>query len=145
MSPLETALLTKEMVQLGDLPSSEWLADWCPILVDKHSTGGVGDKVSLSLAPAVAACGAKVPMISGRGLGHTGGTIDKLESLKGYKASISVSEMKQCLATVGCFIAGQSGNVAPSDKIMYDTRNRTSTVMSVPLITGARQTCLIFC
>ncbi len=107
-----------------------------PVL-DKHSTGGVGDKVSLMLAPILAACGAHVPMISGRGLGHTGGTLDKLEAIPGYNTHIDVTEFKRITRKVGCSIIGQTSKLAPADKRIYATRDITATVDCIPLITAS--------
>ncbi len=107
-----------------------------PVL-DKHSTGGVGDKVSLMLAPILAACGAHVPMISGRGLGHTGGTLDKLEAIPGYNTHIDVAEFKRITRQVGCSIIGQTAKLAPADKRIYATRDITATVDCIPLITAS--------
>lgn len=106
-------------------------------VIDKHSTGGVGDKVSLMLAPILAACGAHVPMISGRGLGHTGGTLDKLESIPGYNTHIDVAEFKRITRKVGCSIIGQTADLAPADKRIYATRDITATVDCIPLITAS--------
>ncbi|KAK3585698.1 hypothetical protein CHS0354_020264 [Potamilus streckersoni] len=103
-------------------------------IVDKHSTGGVGDKTSLILAPALAACGCKVPMVSGRGLGHTGGTLDKLESIPGFTTSLTNEQMVEALKEVGCCIVGQTANLVPADKIMYSTRDVTGTGDSSSLI-----------
>lgn len=107
-----------------------------PVL-DKHSSGGVGDKVSLMLAPMIAACGGYVPMISGRGLGHTGGTCDKLESIPGYSTTPSPQLLDQIVRTVGCAIIGQTADLAPADRRFYATRDVTATVESVPLITAS--------
>ncbi|XP_069621583.1 thymidine phosphorylase isoform X1 [Ranitomeya imitator] len=135
MSPEETMTLTKEMVASGCV--LEWPEEWSGLLVDKHSTGGVGDKVSLPLAPALAACGCKVPMISGRGLGHTGGTLDKLESVPGFSSQQNPEQMMEILSSVGCCIVGQSKNLVPADKIFYEMRDVTATVDSLPLITAS--------
>ncbi|XP_070996772.1 thymidine phosphorylase-like isoform X1 [Oncorhynchus clarkii lewisi] len=131
----ETLALTKEMMMSGEVMS--WPAEWEGLMVDKHSTGGVGDKISLVLAPALAACGCKVPMISGRGLAHTGGTLDKLESIPGFNVYQSVQQLHRILEEVGCCIVGQTDNLVPADKVMYALRDVTSTVDSLPLITGS--------
>ncbi|KAK2892934.1 hypothetical protein QQF64_035158 [Cirrhinus molitorella] len=130
MTEEETLALTREMMNSGE--TFKWPEEW--LVVDKHSTGGVGDKVSLPLAPALAACGCKVPMISGRGLAHTGGTLDKLESIPGFKVNQSVEQVKQILEDVGCCIVGQTGSLVPADRVLYAIRDATSTVDSLPLI-----------
>ncbi|MEX5730012.1 thymidine phosphorylase [Rhodovulum iodosum] len=107
-----------------------------PVL-DKHSTGGVGDCVSLVLAPALAACGAFVPMISGRGLGHTGGTLDKLESIPGYRGEVGIAQLKSITAQIGCAIVGASADIAPADKRLYAVRDVSGTVESIDLITAS--------
>ncbi|XP_018015477.1 thymidine phosphorylase [Hyalella azteca] len=130
MTTRETVDLTVAMTQSGDVMT--WPEGW--VVGDKHSTGGVGDKVSLPLTPALAACGLKVPMISGRGLGHTGGTLDKLESINGMNACLTVQELQEALRAVGCVITGQTRSVVPADKRMYAARDITNTVSSTPLI-----------
>nr|XP_012289789.1 thymidine phosphorylase isoform X1 [Aotus nancymaae] len=131
----ETSVLTQALAQSGQ--QLEWPEAWRQQLVDKHSTGGVGDKVSLVLAPALAACGCKVPMISGRGLGHTGGTLDKLESIPGFNVIQSPEQMQVLLEQAGCCIVGQSEQLVPADGILYAARDVTATVDSLPLITAS--------
>jgi thymidine phosphorylase len=128
----ERVALTGAMTRSGTV--LEW--DEGPIL-DKHSTGGVGDKVSLLLAPIVAACGGKVPMISGRGLGHTGGTLDKLDSIPGYDTAPDLERLRAAVAEAGCAIIGQTPELAPADRRFYALRDATGTVESIPLIVGS--------
>ncbi len=106
-------------------------------VVDKHSTGGIGDSTSILIAPALAACGAYVPMISGRGLGHTGGTLDKLEAIPGYRADVTVEDLRRLVADVGCAIVGATADVAPADRRLYAIRDVTGTVESIDLITAS--------
>jgi pyrimidine-nucleoside phosphorylase len=119
---------TGVIVDLSDVPGCK---------ADKHSTGGVGDKISLLLAPLAAACGIKVPMVSGRGLGHTGGTIDKLESIPGFKTKLTISEYKRILKKVGLVMSAQSDSLVPADRKLYALRDVTATVESIPLITSS--------
>lgn len=132
----ETAALTHAMAHSG--VTIDWRSERLggPVL-DKHSTGGVGDKVSLMLAPIVAACGGYVPMISGRGLGHTGGTLDKLSAIPGYDATPDLPRFKRVVKEVGCAIVGQTSDLAPADRRFYSIRDVTGTVESVPLITAS--------
>jgi thymidine phosphorylase len=136
MTAQERVALTGAMTRSGDV--LEWGdAGLTGPVLDKHSTGGVGDKVSLLLAPIVAACGAAVPMISGRGLGHTGGTLDKLESIPGYDVAPSSDRLRAAVARVGCAIVGQTARLAPADRRLYAIRDATGTVESIPLIVGS--------
>ncbi|KAI0231172.1 Thymidine phosphorylase [Lamellibrachia satsuma] len=128
----ETVTLTNLMTQSGDVLT--WPEQWRHLVVDKHSTGGVGDKVSLPLVPALAACGMKVPMISGRGLAMTGGTLDKLESIPGYKVEQDKAHIVRMVSEVGCCIVGQTSRLVPADKKLYAIRDVTATVNSIPLI-----------
>jgi thymidine phosphorylase len=130
----ERVALTRAMTRSGTVLSWD---DLDGAVVDKHSTGGVGDTVSLMLAPAVAACGAFVPMISGRGLGHTGGTLDKMSAIPGYDATPERERFRRVVRDVGCAIIGQTDDLAPADKRLYAIRDVTATVESVPLITAS--------
>jgi pyrimidine-nucleoside phosphorylase len=130
----ETAALTDAMIASGERLS---LADLGMARVDKHSTGGVGDKVSLVLAPLIASLGVAVPMMSGRGLGHTGGTLDKLESIPGFRTSLTLAEARAQLAAIGCALIGQTKEIAPADRKMYALRDATATVESIPLIAAS--------
>jgi thymidine phosphorylase len=131
MTAAECATLTREMTGTGEV--LRWSLPG-PAL-DKHSTGGVGDKVSLMLAPIVAACGGYVPMIAGRGLGHTGGTIDKLDSIPGYNSRPGIPQFQRIVADTGCAIIGQTDALAPADRRLYAIRDVTATVESIPLLT----------
>jgi pyrimidine-nucleoside phosphorylase len=131
MSLDEATILTDAMVRSGIRVD---LAEFPGVPVDKHSTGGVGDKTSLILAPLAAACGAIVPMMSGRGLGHTGGTLDKLEAIPGFRTRLSLEEMRAALHRTGCALIGQTDDIAPADRRMYSMRDVTATVESIPLI-----------
>jgi thymidine phosphorylase len=131
----ERVALTRCMVGSGETLS--WGDGEGGPVLDKHSTGGVGDKVSLMLAPILAACGARVPMISGRGLGHTGGTLDKLDSIPGYDTAPDIGGFRRCIAEAGCAIIGQTADLAPADRRLYAIRDVTATVESIPLITAS--------
>ena len=134
MNDEEIAVLTDEMAHSGDMID---LSSFGSLSVDKHSTGGVGDKTTLIIAPLVAACGAKVAKMSGRGLGHTGGTIDKLESIPGYRVELGEEEFLRITREVGVSVIGQSGELAPADKRLYALRDVTSTVDTIPLIVSS--------
>src|ERR671933_2311800 len=130
----ETAALTEAMLRSGDTLELSHL----PVpRIDKHSTGGVGDKVSIILAPLIASLGVAVPMMSGRGLGHTGGTLDKLESIPGFRTDLTLAEARAQIERLGCALIGQTGEIAPADRKMYALRNATSTVDSIPLIASS--------
>lgn len=134
MNAVETAWLTDAMARSGDRVN---LAHIPGIKVGKHSTGGVGDKVSIVLAPLAAACGVTVPKMSGRGLGHTGGTLDKLEAIPGFRVALSLDEYKAQLADIGCCLISQTATIAPADKALYALRDVTGTVDSLPLIASS--------
>lgn len=131
LTDAETAVLTMAMRDSGDVLRWESL---CGAVVDKHSTGGVGDKTTLILAPIAAACGLYMPKMSGRGLGHTGGTIDKLESIPGLKTALDPADFLRLAERIGCVVAMQTGHLAPADKVLYALRDVTETVNSIPLI-----------
>ncbi len=134
MDTEETAALTEAMMRSGTIADLSGVA--LP-KTDKHSTGGVGDKVSIHLAPMVAACGVAVPMMSGRGLGHTGGTLDKLEAIPGFRVGLTLSEYRAQMEKLGIALIGQTAELAPADKKLYSLRDVTGTVESIPLITGS--------
>lgn len=134
MTPREIATLTSEMLRSGT--QLAWPNDGIP-RVDKHSTGGIGDKTSLILAPLLAECGLQNPMLSGRGLGATGGTLDKLEAIPGFRTNLSLDEITRLTQSVGCVITGASAELAPADRRLYALRDVTATVPSIPLITGS--------
>jgi len=134
MGPAEIVALTESMMGTGDVLD---LSDLPGPKADKHSTGGVGDKTSLVLAPLAAACGLYVPMISGRGLGHTGGTLDKLESIPGFNVRLSLADLRQVLRLCGLGLIGQTPEIAPADRKLYALRDVTATVESLPLISAS--------
>ena len=134
MNEEETALLTKTMMSSGDVLD---LSRFGNLTVDKHSTGGVGDKTTLIVAPIAASLGCKVAKMSGRGLGFTGGTVDKLEAISGYNTSLSVEDFFSQVEKIGIAVIGQTGNLAPADKKIYALRDVTATIDSVPLIASS--------
>ncbi|MGE5353382.1 MAG: thymidine phosphorylase [Acidobacteriota bacterium] len=134
MTTGETAALTKAMLYSGKVIDLKPIPG---VKIDKHSTGGVGDKTSLILAPIAAAAGIKVPMISGRGLGHTGGTLDKLEAIPGFRTDLNLSQYKSVIKKCGTVLIGQTKDIAPADKLIYALRDVTATVESIPLITSS--------
>ena len=133
MNDAETATLTHEMLRSGDVLEARDVS----LRVDKHSTGGIGDKSSLIIAPLLACCSLQVPMISGRGLGATGGTLDKLESIPGFRTNLSLDEIRDVVERVGCVITGATSELVPADRKLYALRDVTATVASIPLITAS--------
>src|SRR5947207_6091465 len=134
LEPAELGALTDAMLTAGDRLSFD---RWSVPRIDKHSTGGVGDKVSLVLAPLVATCGVAVPMMSGRGLGHTGGTLDKLEAIPGFRTALSLAEVRAQVMKIGCAMIGQTPEIAPADRRIYALRDVTGTVEAIPLIAAS--------
>jgi pyrimidine-nucleoside phosphorylase len=134
MNAVETGWLTDAMARSGDRVNLDHISG---VKVGKHSTGGVGDKVSIVLAPLAASCGVVVPKMSGRGLGHTGGTLDKLESIPGFRVALSLDEYKRVLSEVGCCLISQTDTIAPADKKLYALRDVTATIESLPLIAAS--------
>src|SRR5688572_9462550 len=134
LSPAELGLFVEAILRSGVVLD---LAEIPGPKVDKHSTGGVGDKVSLALAPLVAACGVTVPMIAGRGLGHTGGTLDRLEAIPGFRVDLDAEAFRRQLADCGVAIVGQTAEIAPADRKLYALRDATATVESIPLIASS--------
>lgn len=137
MNDAETTSLTRHMLDSGEQLSWKPANNSRGAVIDKHSTGGIGDKVSIVLAPLLAACGARVPMISGRGLGPSGGTLDKLESIPGFRTDLELDEIQQQVESIGCVITGATDEIVPADRKLYALRDVTATVESIPLITAS--------